>query len=300
MVDLECPSRRWSARLVFWFGAGLTLCLAEPVVVSPRWQANFPATVNGNPGESAAVPMGDGSSLVVVVAAGADPANPKLQLGNRQIALRMIGHDPVSRLGFIQADGGMAPKAMSWVEEAGSSLGVALTVADAGGAAKCRATGWIKQVGGKILPFALLRVTFSQTVPPPGTPLLDEAGNVVAIVFQSAGSGTVGYAIPAEAVHRVYRDIATSGRLTRGWLGLALRAESQIPQISRVLPDSPAEKAGIRPKDVLLSIGSRPITDYADAANAFFYLVPGEPVKVKLLRGVEPLEFTLTPTKPKA
>jgi S1-C subfamily serine protease len=300
MVDLECPSRRWSARLVFLFGMGLTVCLAEPVVVSPRWQASFPATVNGNPSESAAVPVGDGSTLVVVVAAGADPAHPKLQLGNRQVALRMIGHDSVSRLGFIQTDGGMAPKTMSWVEEAGSSLGAALTVAEAGGAAKCRATGWVKQVGGKILPFALLRVTFSQTVPPPGTPLLNEAGNVVAIVFQSAGSGTAGYAIPAEAVHRVHQDIATSGRLTRGWLGLALRAESQIPQISRVLPDSPAEKAGIRPKDVLLSIGSRQITDYADAANAFFYLVPGEPVKVKLLRGVEPLEFTLTPTKPKA
>ncbi len=286
--------------MVFLFGVGLTLSLAEPVVVSPRWHASFPAMVNGNPSESAAVPVSDGSALVVVVAAGADATNPRLQLGNRQVELRMIGHDPVSRLGFIRADGGMAPKAMSWVEEAGSSLGAALTVGDAGGTAKCRSTGWIKQVGGKILPFALLRVTFSQTVPPPGTPLLDEAGNVVAIVFQSAGSGTAGYAIPAEAVHRVHRDIATSGRLTRGWLGLALRAESQIPQISRVLPGSPAEKAGIQPKDVLLSIGDRQITDYADAANAFFYLVPGEPVKVKLLRGVEPLEFTLTPTKPKA
>jgi S1-C subfamily serine protease len=101
-------------------------------------------------------------------------------------------------------------------------------------------------------------------------------------------------------VHRVHRDIIASGRLIRGWLGIALRAESQIPQISRILPESPAAAAGIKQNDVLLSIGSRTITDYADAANAFFYLIPGEPVKVTVLRGVEPIEFTLTPTKPKA
>jgi S1-C subfamily serine protease len=167
------------------------------------------------------------------------------------------------------------------------------------GLVKCRTTGWVKQVGGKILPLALLRVNFSNSVPPPGTPLLDDAGRVVAIVFQSSGGGNVGYALPAEAVHRVLRDISSGGQLSRGWLGLALRAESQVPRISRVLPDSPAAAAGIQPNDVLLSIGSRQITDYADAANAFFYLVPGQPVRVKLLRNVEQLEFSLTPTRPK-
>ena len=156
---------------------------------------------------------------------------------------------------------------------------------------------WVKQVGGKILPLALLRVNFSHSVPPPGTPLLDDAGRVVAIVFQSSGGGNIGYALPAEAVQRVKQDITKGGQLSRGWLGLALRADSSIPRISRVLPDSPAAAAGIQPNDVLLSIGTRQITEYADAANAFFYLVPGQPVRVKLLRGAEPLEFTLTPTK---
>lgn len=299
MVDLECPSRRWSARLVFLFGFGLSACLAQPVVVAPRWQANFPAAVNGNASESTAVPVSDDSTMVVVVAAGADAMNPKLQMGNRPVPVRMIGHDPVSRLGFVQAQGDMTPKPMSWVEETDLRASAPLHVVEAGGSTKCHATSWVKQVGGKILPFALLRVNFNQSVPPPGTPLLDSGDRVVAVVFQSAGSGNTGYAIPAEAVHRVHRDIVTSGRLVRGWLGIALRAESQIPQISRILQDSPAAAAGIKQNDVLLSIGSRTITDYADAANAFFYLIPGQPVKVKVLRGVEPMEFTLTPTKPK-
>ena len=285
--------------MVVLIGIGFSACLAQPVAISPRWQANFPAAVNGNPCESTAVPLSEESTMVVVVAAGADVTKPMLQLGIRTVPVRVIGHDTVSRLGFIQAQGEMTPKSMSWADDAIPSANATLHVVEAGRTAKCRTMGWVKQVGGKILPFALLRVNFSQAIPTPGTPLLDSGGRVVAIIFQSAGSGNSAYAIPAEAVHRVHRDIIASGRLIRGWLGLALRSESQIPQISSVLPDSPAAAAGIKPNDVLLSIGSRNIADYADAANAFFYLIPGQPVRVKLLRGVEPLEFTLIPTKPK-
>lgn len=110
----------------------------------------------------------------------------------------------------------------------------------------------------------------------------------------------MGYAIPAEAVHRVRQDILQGGRLIRAWSGIALRAESQTPQISRILPDSPAASAGIQANDVLLSIGTRRIVDYADAANAFFYLIPGQPVSVKLQRAGSPMEFTLTPIKPRS
>jgi len=279
--------------------ACVSASFAQPVAPSPRWQVNFPAAANGGPGESTAVPVNGDSLMVVVMAAGVDPLSPKLQLGNRAIPAKVVGHDPVSRLEFIRVEGTVLPKAMEWVEDAGASSSATLQSMEFGGPVKCRSAGWVKQVGGKILPLALLRVNFSRAVPPPGTPLVDDAGRVVAIVFQSSGSGNVGYAIPAEAVHRVRQDISDDGQLTRGWLGLALRAESRIPQISRVLPDSPAAAAGIKPNDVLLSIGSRQITEYADAANAFFYLIPGQPVRVRLLRGVEQLEFTLTPTKPK-
>ena len=283
--------------MFFVVSACASVCVAQPVAISPRWQVNFPPAANGKPGESTAVPVNGASMMVVVVAAGANPTNPTLQTGGRAVPAKMIGHDPVSRLGFIKVEGSVVPKSIAWAADAAAST--TLQAMEPAGLAKCRTTGWVKQVGEKILPLALLRVNFSNSVPPPGTPLLDDAGRVVAIVFQSSGGGNVGYALPAEAVHRVLRDISTGGQLSRGWLGLALRAESQIPRISRMLPDSPAAAAGIQPNDVLLSIGSRQITDYADAANAFFYLIPGQPVRVKLLRNVEQLEFTLMPTRPK-
>lgn len=247
---------------------------------------------------STAAPLDGGSLLVSVVRAGADPATPKLLFGDRAVPFKTIGHDPVSRLSFLRIDSGAPAEVHEWLPDANAAGKASLTALSPAGTVKCRSTGWVKQVGGKVLPLALLRVTFAGSVPPPGTPLLDESGRVAAVIFQDAGSANTGYAIPAEAVRRVQRDICNGGRLVRGWLGLSLRAETQSPQVVRILPNSPAAVAGIQPGDVLASIGSRQITDYADAANAFFYLIPGQPVRVRLLRGVEPLEFTLTPIKP--
>jgi hypothetical protein len=298
MVDLESPRRRWSVRMFAVMALFVATAVAEPLAVSPRLQVRFPALTGGKPAESSAVPL-DGPLMVVVAAAGANAARPEMQIGGRVVPVEIIGHDPVSRLVFIKVPGSVPAPGTEWLKGTGPQTEAALKFMDADGPAKCRTTGWVKQVGGKILPLALLQVNFSKAVPQPGTPLLDDKGRVVGIVFQSAG-GNTGYAIPAEAVHRVRHDICgASGQLTRGWLGLALQAESRIPQVSRVLPGSPAAEAGIQPNDVLTQVGPRRIADYADAANAFFYLIPGQPVKVKLLRAAEPLEYTLTPVSPK-
>jgi S1-C subfamily serine protease len=130
--------------------------------------------------------------------------------------------------------------------------------------------------------------------------LLDDSGRITSIVFQPSDQAKTGYAIPAEAVHRVQRDILKDGQLVRGWLGLALLPENADPKIVRVIPDSPASKAGIRAGDVLISIGSRRISDYADAANAFFYLIPGQAVGIRMKRGATPLTYSLTPSRPQS
>lgn len=273
--------------------------VAQCLPLAPRWQATFPALANGQARDSTAVAVTGESMMVVVVAAGSDPTSLKLQLGDRSIPFKVVGHDPVSRLGFINIVGNVIPSPAAWVEDASASASTTLQFMEPGGPAQCRTTGWVKQVAGKILPLALLRVNFSRDVPPPGTPLTDSLGRIVGIVFQNSGTANVGYAIPAEAVRRVQQDICNGGQLVRGWLGLALLAESPTPAICRVLPNSPAAAAGIRPNDLLLSIGTRPVADYADAANAFFYLIPGQPVQVKLKRDSSQLEFTLTPTLPK-
>jgi S1-C subfamily serine protease len=281
------PTKTVASLLAAWV---VLLCIAaaEPLV------ADFPAMPGGKSCRSAVV-SADGKSLLVTVAmSGAKPAEPVLHAAGTRVQARVIGHDPVSRLVFLRAEGSAMVKPVQWLGDARGCVGGTLHAVADGKPLKCRATGWVKQIGGKVLPLALLQVTFDAAVPPPGTPLMDAENRVAAVVFQSVGSRTC-YAIPAEAVHRVRRDVGESGGLKRGFLGLTLDPASRIPRVVRVLPESPASKAGVLTGDVLLGVGSRAVAEYADAVNAFFYLVPGEAVQVRLMRASQAYELSLTP-----
>jgi S1-C subfamily serine protease len=308
MEDQGRPRRLRLAKVWVWVMACYAMpcdgCSGQAVAVQPRWRMDFPAmAVGGRPAESTVVPVGEPGLVVAVVVPGADGSNPGLRVGARALPVELLGHDPVSRLGFFRVQGSLLPKQHEWLNSAESCIGKKLRAVGPAGEVTCQVSGWVKQVGGKILPLALLGVDFEGGVPPTGTPLLDRDGRVAALLFQAAAGpagGRTGYAIPAEAVHRVRRDVAGGGPLVRGWLGLSLLAENQKPQVVRVLADSPAAAAGIQPGDMLVSVGTRQIQNYPDAANAFFYLTPGQPVTVKLQRGAKQIVVTLTPIPPRA
>lgn len=299
MEDLGRPRRRRPAlKLAGMLVALLCPLAAEPVSISPRWEVAYPPAANGRAGESTAVLLDGQSLLVAVMTQGADVSKGSVKLGSRSISSQLMGCDPVSRLAFFKVEGVASPKPTIWLNEVGANASASLIAVTPSGILKCRTNGWAKQIGGKVLPLALLRVSFDQAVPPSGSPITDSDGRIAAIMFQPSGAGNNGYAIPAEAVHRVRKDVSSGGKLTRGWLGLSLRAETQSPQVVRVLPGSPAALAGIQPSDVIQNVAGRQISDYADAANAFFYLIPGQAVQLRLLRGTDQLDFTLTPTTP--
>ncbi|WP_035612455.1 S1C family serine protease, partial [Haloferula sp. BvORR071] len=159
-----------------------------------------------------------------------------------------------------------------------------------------RASGWLKQVNGKMLPLSLLKIDYTGNVPPTGTPLLDGTGAVVAIAFQAAGP-KAGYAIPADVVKRVVEDVQGSGKVSRGWIGLKLLPQTVTPEVRGVQEGSPSDRAGIQTGDVLLSVGTRPLADYADAVNAFYFLRPGVPSPVKLKRDGKEISVSLTPVE---
>jgi S1-C subfamily serine protease len=281
------PTKTIASLLAAWVVL-LAMAAGESLV------ADFPAQPGGKGCRSAVVSV-DGKSLLVTIAMpGTKAVEPVLHAAGNRVQARVIGHDPVSRLVFLRAEGTTTVKPTQWLGDARGSVGTTLHAVVDGKKVKCRASGWVKQVGGKVLPLALLQVNCDAAVPPPGTPVMDAENRVAAIVFQSVGSRSC-YAIPAEAVHRVRRDVGESGGLKRGWLGLTLDPASRIPRVLRVLPDSPASKAGVLTGDVLTGVGSRPVAEYADAANAFFYLVPGEAVQVRLMRASQAYELSLTP-----
>ena len=282
---------------ILWMPA---MVRAEPLVVTPRWEAAF-ASDGGGILRTTCVGTPDGTMLVTVVLPGANPRVFDLKHGSRQGTARMIAHDPVSRLCFLQVDSPVAPRPAAWLE---SMLGMEHERFEAHGPAgvrPCRGSGWVRQVRGKVLPLGLLRVRFDGEVPPPGTPLMDASGNIAAILFQEQpDGGGRAYAIPADAMHRVSRDLARHQRLIRGWIGIALETGGGDAEITRVLPESPAAEAGIRAGDVLRRIGSRDVAGYPDAVDAFFYLVPGQAVDIRLVRDNATFDVRIVPVEPPA
>lgn len=134
-----------------------------------------------------------------------------------------------------------------------------------------------------------------------GGALIDAQGNLIginsAIYSRNGGSMGIGFAIPVSIAKQVMEQIAFNGSVTRGWIGIEAQdmtaelAESFNLKntngclIAGVLQNSPADKAGLRPGDVLLSINDMPVNDSQTMLNIIALLKPQEKAQLSVLRG---------------
>ncbi|MGH8618095.1 MAG: trypsin-like peptidase domain-containing protein [Burkholderiales bacterium] len=143
-----------------------------------------------------------------------------------------------------------------------------------------------------------------------GGALVDAAGNLVginnAIFTQSGGNQGIGFAIPAATARDVLEQIVEKGSVTRGWVGIGL--QDLTPELARslnlgtvrgvliteVVGGAPADKAGVRPGDVLVSVNDRPIASQSTALNTISALKPGDAATLNLQRGTTPLALKVT------
>ena len=96
-------------------------------------------------------------------------------------------------------------------------------------------------------------------------------------------------------ITRVQKDQEANGKVVRCWIGIVMEVKHAVPSILTVRPESPAAKAGVKKEDILLSVGNYEVRSYADAVNAFYYLVNGEETEVTVLRGTEKLTLKVVP-----
>ena len=116
----------------------------------------------------------------------------------------------------------------------------------------------------------------------------------------------IGYAIPVSTARLVMEQIIQRGQVTRGWIGVGVQditreiAESfKLPAaagvlITQVERGGPADKAGVKLGDVLLTVNSKPVADTTAMLNAIASLQPGQHARLKLTRNQSAADVTVT------
>jgi serine protease Do len=133
-----------------------------------------------------------------------------------------------------------------------------------------------------------------------GGALVDIEGRLIgvntAILSRSGGSQGVGFAIPSDLARTVMESLIQYGHVTRGYLGImiqnvtpGLAQEFHLKDykgalVGDVVPGGPADKAGLKPGDVVLQFNNKPVTDSRHLQLAVAETKPGSTVPMEILR----------------
>ena len=135
-----------------------------------------------------------------------------------------------------------------------------------------------------------------------GGALLDAKGRLIgintAIISQTGASIGIGLAIPVNMVKNVLNDLVKGGGLKRGFLGVILDDDPepsiQGAIVDRVEVDSPADQAGLKPRDIIVNVGGKPVTSVNQLRVAISQTPPGTRMLVKVLRDGRKMDFYVT------
>ena len=149
-----------------------------------------------------------------------------------------------------------------------------------------------------------------------GGALINTKGELIgintAILSRSGGNIGIGFAIPINMVEYAVNQIVEHGEVRRGRLGVMIQdLTPEIAQalgvdqrggavIARVVPDTPAEEAGIQPGDVVVSVNGEPVETSSQLRLAIGLMAPGDKVKLGIIRDGEKTDVTATLAKREA
>lgn len=178
-----------------------------------------------------------------------------------------------------------------WVIAIGSPFGLENTVTAGIVSAKARETG-------EFLPFIQTDVAVNPGNS--GGPLINMRGEVVGINSQifttSGGYNGISFAIPIDEAMSVQQQLRASGRVIRGRIGVGIEPVSKdvaeaiglgVPRgamVTSVEKDSPAQKAGVEPGDVILKFDSKPIERQSDLPRIVGSTKPGAASTITVFR----------------
>ncbi len=244
------------------------------------------------------------------VVEGADEIKVKLANGKEYTA-KVIGRDPKTDLALIKI----------------SSFFKDLPTLPLGDSDKMRVGDWVLAIGN---PFGLEETVtkgiisatgrvigsgpydnFLQTDAPinpgnSGGPLINLNGEVIGINSAIIPSGQgIGFAIPSNMAKKIIPPLKDKGKVTRGWIGVSVQSvtpdiaqalglkETQGSLVGEVVPGGPADAAGIKRGDVIVTFDGNEIKKIGDLPLLVAQTLVGKTVNVKIIRDSKELTLTV-------
>jgi serine protease Do len=220
---------------------------------------------------------------------------------DKEFDAEIVGRDPNTDLALIKIKGAsdLVPLKLgdsdklavgSWVVAIGSPFGLQQTVTAGIVSAKGRVIG-----SGPYDDF--IQTDASINPGNSGGPLLNMNGEVVgintAIVAQGQG---IGFAIPINLAQGIIGQLKTHGSVTRGWLGVGIQdltpelaeyyglKDKKGVLVAQVFEGDPADKAGIKAKDVIVEVDGKPVGSSRELTAMIAAIPVGQKTPVKILR----------------
>jgi serine protease Do len=244
---------------------------------------------------------------------GADEIIIKLKNG-KEFDAEIVGRDPNTDLALlkvklpenfqaIQLGNSDSLKVGQWVVAIGSPFGLEQTVTAGIVSAKGRVIG-----SGPYDDF--IQTDASINPGNSGGPLTNMEGEVVGINTAIVASGQgIGFAIPINLAKGIIEQLKTTGEVTRGWLGVAIQdltkemveyynlKDSKGVLVAKVFENDPADKAGIKAQDIIISVNGKKIENSRELTSMIAGLVVGEKAKVTVLRNGKEKTYTVNIAK---
>lgn len=252
----------------------------------------------------------------------ADKNGIKVKLhDNREFSGRVVGTDPTTDVAVIKIGAKDLPAAAlgnsdsvevgQWVLAIGNPLGLTSTVT----AGIVSALGRNIDVNISQEKYGISNFIQTDAAINPGNSggaLVNIRGEVVginsAIATRTGYSQGYGFAIPINLVKKTAEDLIAYGRVKRPWLGIQMKKESMdetdaralgLPKpegvlVQDIISGSPAEKAGIKAGDVILSVNGKDVNAPNEIQTLIAEHVPGDVVTLRIFRGGKTISKDVT------
>jgi serine protease Do len=227
-----------------------------------------------------------------------------------------IGHDPQTDIAVLRVDGGDLPflslgdsnrlRVGEWVLAIGNPFGLSHTVSAGIISAKGRTRNDVKGLDPAGY-YDFLQTDASINPGNSGGPLLDVAGQVVGInTAIKADANSIGFAIPVAMVKELLPSLLKEGRVRRSAVGVVVDSVGvddvdrlglkghRGALITRVMAGGPADRAGARPDDVIVSFDNRAIAGKEMLRWVASIAGVGRSVEMKVIREQRPVDLRVT------